>query len=52
MTPIRPFCPKIRAILSNFWKRAGDGSPPPPPSSYAPVLNIHKSRAFNVNAAQ
>ena len=36
MTTISAFLPKIRALFSNFWKRAGKTSPPSP-SSYAPV---------------
>ena len=35
------FPPKIRALFSNFWKRAGETSPPPP-SSYAPAKNEMK----------
>ena len=38
MATIRAFLLQIRALLSNFWKSAGEFSPPPPrsPSSYAP----------------
>ena len=38
MTTIRAFFLQIRAHFSNFSKRAGETSPPPPlhPSSYAP----------------
>ena len=38
MDKIRAFFSKIRALFSNFWKRAGETSPPPPPSSYASDL--------------
>ena len=36
MTTIREFLLQIRALLSDFWKNAGEFSPPPSPSSYAP----------------
>ena len=38
MTTIKAFFPQIRALFSNFRKRAGETSPPPP-SSYAPGLS-------------
>ena len=39
MTTIRAFFPQIRALFSNFRKRAGETFPPSP-SSQAPVIRI------------
>ena len=41
VTTIRAFFLQIRALISNFHKRAGETPPPPPsPSSNAPVTNM------------
>ena len=37
MTTVRAFFPKISALFSNLWKRAGETSPPTP-SSHAPTF--------------
>ena len=39
MATIRAFCPQIRALFSNFQKRAGE-TYPLPPSNYAPEFHI------------
>ena len=45
MDTIRAFFSKIRALFSNFCKRAGETSPFPP-SSYAPVNEEAKQKHF------
>ena len=51
MTAIRAFSPKIRALFSNFWKRAGETSSPPPrpPYSYTSVFLQMKIAAVVVH---
>ena len=50
MTPIGKFFPKIRALFSNFWKRAAK-STPLLPASYAPGISIWILHVQNSKAA-
>ena len=47
MTTIRAFFLQIRALFSNFRKKAGETSPPAPPSSYTPVMESQLYTMFD-----
>ena len=49
MTTIRAFFLQVKPLFSNFRKRAGETSPPLPPSSYASGLKPKRRRVKNFN---
>ena len=45
---MRAFFPYIMALFFNFQKRAGETSPPSPPSSYTPGLQVNRFAVYSL----